>query len=422
MVFHVLEVGTSLFECFLAYIFFHNWFGSKDVCRSNFWLVFSTYLAINVICTLSPILPIFRSLINLVCLIFVAKILFDSTRILSVCGSILYMGVAVLSEYVTMVTMNALAYDTIQLMELGPERASYIAFAKLINLLIVSVASTVLGRNRGPLKIYQVLPLIPCQLISIYICHVFYLVSWKTIGLSENFVVVLLGLLYLNAITIVFISSIAAHAKLQHEKELEAQTFALQKEYYALVQKDQHETHALWHDISKYILAMKAIIESEGSDTALREFSVVQQEFERIGNIVDVDNVELNAILNYSVQKAQDAAIKVKLDVSVPTQISISAVDMSVIIGNTVDNAIEACRWLDDEQRYIDVVLRQKNDMLFYTIENPFLKSAPPKEGRTHGYGLKNVKRCVEKYKGIMIIEQENDNFIVSIRLNTKPA
>lgn len=414
----ILEVGTSIFECFLAYIFFHNWFGARQRSLISFGCVFFLYFIVNTIFTLCTIVPIIRSGINLICLAMVAWVLFDTTVISATYGSLLYMGLAILSEYATMTLMNLLAYSTDQLMGTGVERASYIALAKLINLVIVVITSAFLGRNNGPLKAHQILPLIPCQLISIYICYVFYLISLETNVLSINFAIVLLGLLYLNAISIVFVSSITARATSAHEAELQNQTLAMQKEYYALVQKDQHETHALWHDINKYIFAMKTIVENNATDTALAEFDIVKQQFEKIGNLVDVENMELNAILNYSIQKAKSFSVTVTLDVAVPPRISVSAVDMSVIVGNTMDNAIEACQWLDIDFRKIHVTLKKKNDMLFYTIENPCLSITPQKSGRIHGYGLKNVRRCVEKYKGHMFIEHTDQYFIVTIRLN----
>ena len=62
----------------------------------------------------------------------------------------------------------------------------------------------------------------------------------------------------------------------------------------------------------------------------------LQDEFSPLGNIVDVENPELNVILNHGVQKAAEAGIHVTLDVSVPYTLSVSAVDLSIIIGNTI--------------------------------------------------------------------------------------
>ena len=155
-----------------------------------------------------------------------------------------------------------------------------------------------------------------------------------------------------------------------------------------------------------------------GGEKAQQEFESIQYEFGKIGTVVDVDNAELNVILNHCVQKASSSGIKVQLDVAVPPTLNVSAVDLSVIIGNTVDNAIEACQLLHDSSAVIHIMLRKNNDMLFYGVENPYSPSAPKKEGTNHGYGLKNVKKCVGKYHGRLALEQSDNMYRVSIYLN----
>ena len=101
----------------------------------------------------------------------------------------------------------------------------------------------------------------------------------------------------------------------------------------------------------------------------------------------------------------------------VSQELCISPVDLYVIIGNTVDNAVEACAQLPETERKIHIILRQANHMLFYEISNPFDSSGYKKPGQIHGYGLKNVEKCVKNNHGNMEILRENMSFTVSIRL-----
>lgn len=415
--FQIIELGTSVFEVFLIHILFENWFGLRDGSRAKHGLLFVLYFSANCAYTLLSIAPLIRSIIAVVCIAIYAYLQYDTNKVSAIYGSITYIAISVLTEYITMVIMNQLSYDTAQLMTYGKERVVYIIFAKLVNLIGVIIAGAVLGRNKGPLKIQQIVPLLPCQLISIYICSVFYNASWTTTEFSGSFIWALLGLLYINAIVIVLIQVMTVHGERLRQRELAEQNYQLQQEYYLQVQKDQAETHALWHDIKKYVLAMQAAAGS-GDERVQQEFGNIQQEFNRIGNVVDVDNTELSVILNHCVQKASAAGIKVHLDVAVPPMLDVSAVDLSVIIGNTVDNAIEACQVIMDVAPTINIMIRQSGEMLFYTIDNPFTESAPKKKGKNHGYGLKNVQKCVDKYNGQMVSEQDDGVYRISIRLN----
>ena len=110
------------------------------------------------------------------------------------------------------------------------------------------------------------------------------------------------------------------------------------------------------------------------------------------------------------------------MDVSIPERINVSAVDLSVIIGNTFDNAIEECRRLKIEDRLITVELKQKNDMMVYVIDNPCLEKAMKKSGHTHGYGLSNIRNCIIKYEGKMSKEKNNGHYQVVVHLNVGNA
>ena len=416
--FEVLELGTSVFELLLVHILFVNWFGLREGSALKHIGLLIAYFISNCIYTLLPVTPIMRSAIAVICIAFYSYFQYDTTKLSALIGAVTYLVIAMLTELIPLQIMNLLSYDVTDLMSYGRERAVYIIFAKLVNLIGVIVAGVVLGRNKGPLKLQQIAPLLLCQLISMYIIHVIYLTMRDTSTASASFVVILLGLLYINAIVIVYIQAISAHGQRLTQIELAEQNYQLQQEYYQQLQKDQAETHALWHDIKKYVIAMQAAA-GAGGEKAQQEFESIQQEFGKIGTVVDVDNVELNVILNHCVQKASSSGIKVQLDVAVPPTLNVSAVDLSVIIGNTVDNAIEACQLLHDSSATIHIMLRKNNDMLFYGVENPYSPSAPKKEGTNHGYGLKNVKKCVDKYHGRLALEQSDNMYRVSIYLNT---
>ena len=61
-----------------------------------------------------------------------------------------------------------------------------------------------------------------------------------------------------------------------------------------------------------------------------------------------------------------------------------------------------------EEERYIHLQMRTFHDILFYKLENPYKPEAAKPKGKKHGYGLQNVRKCVEKYHGDMSIEQDS--------------
>ena len=167
------------------------------------------------------------------------------------------------------------------------------------------------------------------------------------------------------------------------------------------------------------MLAMQALTSEANSEQAERVMEDVQGLFEDIGSVVDVGNPVVNVILSKYIELATIESIDVDYDVSIPEELPISASDAYILIGNTIDNAIEACSNVNEEERYIRIKFRLVNDMLFYQIENPYIEIKPPQEkNKYHGYGLRSVKRCIEKYNGDMSIVKDKSIFTLSARMN----
>ncbi len=149
---------------------------------------------------------------------------------------------------------------------------------------------------------------------------------------------------------------------------------------------------------------------------ALREATDV---FERSTNISAVGNPVVDALLNYYLRIAERNNINVKLDVTIPEVLTISSLSLSIIIGNTFDNAIEACCDLPAEQRIIHLQLRKQYRSLFYRLENPYSDTSRGiRIGEYHGYGLKNINRIVQENHGDFYTKKKDGVFTVQVRLN----
>ena len=108
------------------------------------------------------------------------------------------------------------------------------------------------------------------------------------------------------------------------------------------------------------------------------------------------------------------------MDANIPPELFVTAVDLYIILGNTIDNAIDACLSLPEEKRKISLRLKTHNNILFYEITNPY----PPEHlhrvrSKEHGFGLRNVERCVEKYNGTVEINQKDGHFNLRAHLNS---
>lgn len=197
------------------------------------------------------------------------------------------------------------------------------------------------------------------------------------------------------------------------EKQQKTHYFVLQEEYYQQLRDKQTETRALWHDLHKYLRS--AQVENDSTQALMQLESMLDSATQ----IVDVGNQVLNVILNEYVQMAKAMGITLRLKVQVPPSLPMAIADLYILLGNTLDNAVEACRVLPQDQRAMELILRTHNDILYYKLVNPCLPGQRKREpSPMHGHGLKNVQNCIEKYGGFLETTKENGFFIVTAHLN----
>lgn len=341
------------------------------------------------------------------------QLLFQTTPLRSLFAAQLMCALFALSDMLTFLLLVSCGIDQNTLLSNGPVGLVYVIAAHIVLFGLLLGVYVITRKNAGRLELRILIPTIPCWLVSTLLCV---LLAWQILNeanaISPLYLVVLLGLLYTNIIVIYYTNRLSARELEKRERELAEHHYAMQQEYYNQFRIQQEETRALWHDIRKYIRA----VEAEGSAAALEQ---VEQMLNDVTCVVDVGNRVVSVILNEYAQAAREASVRLDLDIRVPRELFVTTVDLYILIGNTLDNAIEACCSLPPDQRSIQLKLKEHNNILFYEIENPYAPSYRDRSrGKMHGYGLPNVRRCVEKYNGSLDISDQNGQFRLSAHLN----
>lgn len=140
--------------------------------------------------------------------------------------------------------------------------------------------------------------------------------------------------------------------------------------------------------------------------------------------ILDTGNPSIDGIINYKKQLADKQGIDMDITMNVPTGLPISAINITAILGNLLDNSMEAVSML--EKRWISVHIFWTGNRLNIQVSNPCDGQAVQEKGKYlttkeektwHGYGLQNVKEAVEQYEGTMKIDAQPNLFSVQITL-----
>ena len=127
-------------------------------------------------------------------------------------------------------------------------------------------------------------------------------------------------------------------------------------------------------------------------------------------------------MLSYYIQQADEAKINVNCDIQVREDYLFDIKDMTVLIGNAMENALKAAAGCTDSDAYINFMMKQYRQSILIKIEN---KVCPGKSIQRSGserieksYGLNSIELIAEKYEGSMEAWQEGDVFILRVVLN----
>lgn len=192
--------------------------------------------------------------------------------------------------------------------------------------------------------------------------------------------------------------------------------------------RQQRRLRMIRHEMTnEYILEMGYL--EKGLYRQLKEHykeKVGYFETEAESTLVDTGNVGMDAVLSCKLKEADLEDIQIDFDHQVDRKIGIEDGDLSSLIGNLMNNAMEAVRQLESEERKIVLRIRADETSFFLEISNPY-KGSRNKSGNTyltqksdrrfHGLGLRQVKRTAHKYGGRVVISDKNNCFNVKILL-----
>lgn len=412
--YYFVEVACVIAELWMIHMFLGSLFNKRGASLLQWIVLYGLFGGVITFLSLQDDMAFARLGVAFVGVWAVSVLIFDARMLQGVLSGVAFCAIVAVTDVGSAIAFQSCGVDSNALMDNYASRALYLVANHILLFGIVIIICVINRKSHSRMSIKILLPVSPCWIISILLCFLF---AWqcfvKDFEWHPLFLIVLIGLLYTNIIMIYFTHKASEQAQIKKDFEIAEHHYAMQQEYYDQLRVQQEETRALWHDISKYLRAAQV----DSTSVALTE---VQEMLDSISCVVDVNNRIVSVILNEYFQIAKNSGVEVEIDVQVPSELFVTAADLYVLIGNTLDNAIEACVALPEDQRKITLKLKKHNNILFYEVSNPYTeKHLRRVRGNYHGFGLKNVAKCVEKYNGKLDITKNNGIFRVVAHLNS---
>ncbi len=207
----------------------------------------------------------------------------------------------------------------------------------------------------------------------------------------------------------------------RHEEEL--RRYEMQVKNAEEVYRINEESRRLRHDMKNILLVAIGYLEGEKTERALQYLRGIQEEKLQVEQPIVCENEELSYLLTVKRQKCREAGISFHYVIS--TNLSgISGIDLSILLGNLLDNAIEGIG--KSREKKIDLQLQEQHGYYKITVQNSIdrtvlgnnLQLFTTKENTyEHGFGIKSVRTVVDKYNGICEFSEEEGVFTAEVLL-----
>lgn len=378
------------------------------------WGIYYIFLLINNICS---VFPPHLLLVGNVLLIFMISSATRKRSVKQCCiFSLLICTVWMLVEVIIMMILQTIGFDARMLQDAG----SFIS--KMCMLLLSVVISHCIKDNyysEIPLPYFLIILLIPVS--SIYMMHHIFLIAavhneYMIFSATSSFL-----LLVVNYVIFEFYDWISRNAELREQNRLYSQQLELCSQQAEERESLYLEIRRIRHDLKKHLSGLLGMVQA--GQTSEAEKYIMQmldvgtgdrpEEVSRSGNIV------VDSLINHAYAAAQKNNIQFNANVLVPASLPFESGHLAIVLGNLLENALEACRDIPDGKGFIYLDVSYVKDIFQLCIKNNYqTKRKKDNIGHYlttkndtiyHGLGLSSINHAVANYHGQMDIT-DNDN------------
>lgn len=301
-----------------------------------------------------------------------------------------------------------------------------IFISKTITFFSVITVTRYLDTKKIKVEPYSILALI-MMLLSLSIFFIsadIYSITNNNSNKAMYIMSITFALAIINIITLIIIRKIIDVSEKETAWKLTKKEYKNLVAYLDKYESLHDEIKALKHDFTNHIISIREIAEKENNKSIINYTKQLLYLENEISKIIDIDNKVVSALINYKNNYIKEKKIKFNFNIDIPQHTSMEQLDLTIILGNLLDNAIEACSIVPENERYINLNIKYEFGNISILMENSKrgnikIKNnkiiTSKKDKKNHGYGLENIRRTVEKYEGMMKLKDAEDKFITEI-------
>jgi len=303
--------------------------------------------------------------------------------------------------------------------------------SKILLLLLVEIIIRFKKRNASQVTLRSWLFIISIPVFSIVLSFANVYEPILKNEFSYVYVVSGISILYINIIAFYLFDSIVMQMTENNLVRFREKQLLMQRDQYENVIDGYNQVKKVRHDLLSHLITLDGYLGRNQYHEAVKYIHKLNEELDFDKRGVVSDNVVIDALISNGKSKAVDEGIKFKTEIMIPKKLKIDDMDICIVLGNALNNAIEACRRITDEQVDKQIVLKMgyKQDHVLIELKNSynpntikkrngrFVSSKLYRKSDEIGIGMENMEGIIEKHEGVYQIDLQEEMFVVKIML-----
>lgn len=427
MMWHAIEAAISAFDIYIIASFYYRRLEKQASFRAV--LLVSAACAV---CQYGALLLRLSAYLNIAASLFICfimSLMFHASWKQRLFYPMIITSLGIVAELTAGLLLGGLCRMAVDKITANPYSIEYLVgaiTAKLVFFIFIRILCRLHVMNDSTLPLRHWLLIMMVSVTSVAVC----------LGLAfsaDRYIVrdpvapflILAGVLGVNVWSFVMYDELSAQSKalVEHERAKYHMESDLRK-YDAMISQSK-EYAAILHDTQKHCGAVYDLLVSGDSSAAIRYIENMRASGAmRSGENDSSSNAAVNTVLRRKKEDAEQFGIEVTCNFEAAPALPIDEVTLCLILGNALDNAIEACRKLPEgRNRLIEIDVRYQNDRLTIRVANTSEQveignnACPTTKSDTmlHGYGLRNIQKAVAENGGNSVIRYKDGMFILSV-------
>lgn len=413
----IYDIIINLIDYLIIFKYF-NCFGKKRNLRKKYCvgIFFSCVVFVSVI---NQLQNQYINLILCILMIYLYSLSFSYGMAYHIVLPILYIGFGIVAELIGFVILNISG-------SILPYPVQYYGssfICEFIRYLIVCAFCSIkkIKLPKLSFKIGEFLVIIPISSIVICCIAINIIQNSKNNLVNIMCMVIIIMTITSNVLMFKMFFKVIDTLSDNYEKEMLLQEAEAKEQYYKEVEKSSREVQKIKHDFKNMLLAICGNYKEKNKIS--EEISKIIKELDESDKKIYTSNVVINTIINNKISQAEKLNIKTDVDIQVPKSVGFDYKDAGILLGNILDNAIEACVKINKDRRWIKVNMFHQRNTLFVKVSNSKTKApvninkSSKFDAHNHGIGVSSIKAIAEKYDGYVEFQDKGEEFVVNVSL-----